>query len=125
MNVEAPVAAAANVDGLTAKITAFLTTAKSAAADGLTWAEFGDVMLSLLRLVVSSLDTVSAMTGSQKKAFALSAVESLFDAVADKAVPLPLWPVWLLVRPAARSLVVALASGALEQVLTLTRKAAA
>jgi hypothetical protein len=125
VNVEAPVAAAANVDGLTAKITAFLTTAKSAAADGLTWAEFGDVMLSLLRLVVSSLDTVSAMTGSQKKAFALSAVESLFDAVADKAVPLPLWPVWLLVRPAARSLVVALASGALEQVLTLTRKAAA
>ena len=122
MNVEAPVAAAANVDGLTAKITAFLTTAKSAAADGLTWAEFGDVMLSLLRLVVSSLDTVSAMTGSQKKAFALSAVESLFDAVADKAVPLPLWPVWLLVRPAARSLVVALASGALEQVLPLVRR---
>ena len=125
MNVEAPVTAASNVEGLTAKITAFMTTAKAAAADGITWAEFGDLMLALLRLAVSSLDTVSAMTGGQKKAFALSAVEALFDAVADKAIPLPLWPVWLLVRPAARSLVVALAAGALEQVLTLTRKAAA
>jgi len=120
---DAPVTVAENLDGgLLAKIKAFVETAKSAAADGLTWAEFGDLMLALLRLVVSSLDTVSAMTGSQKKAFALSAVESLFDAVADKAVPLPLWPVWLLVRPAARSLVVALASGALEQVLPLVRR---
>jgi len=36
-------------------------------------------------------------------------------------VPLPARPVWWIVRPAVRSLVLAAAGGALEQVLRLTR----
>jgi hypothetical protein len=53
----------------------------------------------------------------------LEAVASLFDALADKAVPVSAWPLWMLARPAVRSLVIALASGAVEQILPLVRLA--
>lgn len=120
----APVAAATSLDsGLLSKVHAFVETAKSSAADGLTWVEFGDLMLALLRLVVSALDSVKSMTGSEKKAFALEAVGSLFDAVADYAVPVSVYPIWLVARPAVRVLVLAIASGSLEQVLPLVRGA--
>jgi hypothetical protein len=48
---------------------------------------------------------------------------SLFDQLADKAVPVVVWPVWILARPAIRALVLAIASGAIEIVLPLTRAA--
>jgi hypothetical protein len=118
----APVAVAGNLDaGLLSKIHAFVETAKSAAAGGLTWAEFGDLMLALLRLVIAGLDAVGTMTGAEKKALAMEAVSSLFDAVADKAVPTVAYPIWMIARPAVRALVLALASGAVEQVLPLVR----
>lgn len=122
MIAAAPVAVATNLDaGLLSKIHAFVETAKSAAADGITWSEFGELMLALLRLVVTTLDSVSAMTGAEKKSLALEAVGSLFDAVADRAVPLAIYPLWMLARPAVRSLVLAIASGAIEQLLPLVR----
>lgn len=122
MDTSAPIGAAERLDaGLLDKIAAFIQAAREAAADGLTWAEFGELLLSLLRLVVTTLDTVSGLTGPQKKALALEAVVSLFDAVADKAVPTMLWPLWILARPAVRSLVVSLAAGAIEQLLPLVR----
>lgn len=118
----APVAVASNLDaGLLSKIDAFLSAAKSASAGGITWSEFGDLMLALLRLVVTALDSVQAMSGEEKKAIALEAVASLFDAVADLAVPPAAYPLWLIVRPAIKSLVVAIASGAIEQLLPLVR----
>lgn len=116
-----PKAAADRQLGLLDKVLAFTTEARVIAADGLTWAEFGELMLSLLRLVVTFLDTVSAMTGPEKKALALDAVAALFDAVADKAVPALAWPVWILARPAVRSLVLAIAAGSIEQLLPLVR----
>jgi hypothetical protein len=119
----APVTVAEHLDGgLLAKIKAFVETAKSAAADGLTWAEFGDLMLALLRLVIAGLDVANGLTGAAKKALALEAVASLFDAVADRAVPPLAYPIWVLARPAVRALVLALASGAVEQVLPLVRR---
>jgi hypothetical protein len=122
MIAAAPVAAATNLeDGLLAKIAAFVETSRSAAAGGITWAEFGELMLALLRLVVTALDTVSSMTGPEKKALALSAVASLFDAVADQAVPAAVYPLWILVRSPVRSLVIAIAAGAIEQLLPLVR----
>jgi hypothetical protein len=117
-----PVAAATNLDGgLLSKIHAFVEVAKSSAADGLTWAEFGDLMLALLRLVVTALDAVGSMTGPEKKALAIEAVASLFDAVADRAVPIAVYPLWLIVRTPVRALVLAVASGAVEQLLPLVR----
>lgn len=121
MIAEAPIAAAEERVGLLDKIAAFVATARTVAADGLTWAEFGELMVGLLRLVVAVLDTVTTLTGEQKKALALEAVGDLFDAVADRAVPAIAWPVWIVARPAVRSLVLALASGAIEQLLPLVR----
>ena len=48
---------------------------------------------------------------------------SLFDAVADSCVPMLAKPVWWIVRPAVRTLVLSAAGGALEQILKLTREA--
>lgn len=121
MIAEAPIAAAEERVGLLDKIAAFVSAARAVAADGLTWIEFGELMVGLLRLVVAVLDTVTTLTGEQKKALALEAVGDLFDAVADRAVPPLAYPVWIVARPAVRSLVLALASGAIEQLLPLVR----
>lgn len=117
----APLAASVAFLSLQDKVTAYIATAKAAAAGGLTWAEFGELLLGLLRLAVTTLDSIEYMTGEEKKALVLEAAAALFDALADKAVPLAAWPVWILVRPAIRSLVLAIASGAMEQVLRLVR----
>lgn len=122
--VAAKQAAADASEGLLSKVAAFIDAATLAAADGLTWSEFGELMLSLLRLVVSSLDLVASLTGPQKKALAVDAVARLFDAVADQAVPAAVYPLWLLVRSPVRAIVVALAAGAIEQLLPLVRAAA-
>lgn len=122
--VAAKQAAADASDGLLSRVAAFIDAATLAAADGLTWSEFGELMLSLLRLVVSSLDLVASLTGPQKKALAVDAVARLFDAVADQAVPAAVYPLWLLVRSPVRAIVVALAAGAIEQLLPLVRAAA-
>jgi hypothetical protein len=63
------------------------------------------------------------MSGAEKKSLVLEAVAALFDTLADKAVPVVVWPVWILARPAIRALVLAIASGAIEIVLPLTRAA--
>lgn len=123
MNVTSPVAAAAATPGLLDKVSTFVAASRSAAADGLTWSEFGELLLALLRLVVSILDGVTTLSGGEKKAFALDAVARLFDAVADYAVPVTLYPIWLLARPAVRSLVLALAGGVIEQLLPILRAA--
>ena len=118
-----PITKAVDQPGLLDKITTFIASAKVVSADGLTWSEFGEMFLALLRLVVAALDSVSTLSGSEKKALAIDAVARLFDAVADYAVPVTLYPIWLVARPAVRSLVLALAGGVLEQLLPLVRLA--
>jgi hypothetical protein len=120
-NTTAPAAAAAQFATIADQVATFINKARDTAADGLTWMEFGELLLSLLRLVLTTLDSVQTLSGAEKKAIALGAVERLFDAVADKAVPAAVYPLWLLVRPAVRSLVVAIASGAIEKLLPLVR----
>lgn len=106
------------------KISEFIRSAIIASTSGgLTWQEFGELLISFLRLSVSLYDEVSEMTGPQKKAAVLDGVANLFDAVADQAIPLTVYPLWILVRPAVRSLILALASGAIEQLLPIVRLA--
>ena len=105
------------------KIAVFVAAAKAAAVGGITWGEFTQLALDLLRLVVSSLDTVKSMTGAEKKAAAIDAVGMLFDALADKAIPTVVWPVWLIVRSSVRTLILAMAGGAVEYILPTVRKA--
>lgn len=121
MITDAPLAAAAHPTSLLAKVVDYIAEARLAAADGLTWGEFGELMLALLRLVVSVLDDVQTLNGPEKKALALDAVGRLFDAVADYAVPVAAYPIWLVARPAVRSLVLAIAGGLIEQLLPLVR----
>jgi hypothetical protein len=120
---DAPVMAAGGEATLMAQVAAFLEVAKAKAAGGITWSEFGELLVALLRLSVETLDAVLGMSGAEKKSLVLEAVAALFDQLADKAVPVVVWPVWILARPAIRALVLAIASGAIEIVLPLTRAA--
>ncbi len=117
----AATAAAGQESGFLDKVYVFIKTAKARAADGLTWAEFGELLVALLRVAITALDEVAGMTGPQKKQVAIDAAAMLFDALADRAVPLAALPIWVLVRPAIRSLVLALAAGAVEPLLQLVR----
>ena len=105
------------------KVAVFIASARAATVDGLTWQEFGELMVALLHLTVAALDAVGSMSGAEKKSFAVEAVARLFDALADRAVPLVAYPIWMLARPAIRALVLALAGGAIEQILPLVRLA--
>lgn len=124
MTSDKPLQQAASVVDLAGKVTAFINAVKEDAANGLTWAEFGELLIALLRLVTQTLDTTMSLTGPEKKELAMEAVSVFFDTFADKCVPLVAWPIWVLAKPAVRALVLALASGAIEQVLALVRKPA-
>jgi hypothetical protein len=120
----APIAATSDLLSLADKVRAFVATAKSAAAGGLTVAEFAELTVSLLKIAISAADAIP-VEGADRKVFVLNAVGLLFDSVADKCIPLVAWPVWLIVRPAARQLLLLVASGAIESLLPLVRKASA
>lgn len=115
------VVAAEKVDYLGPKILAFLDQASELAKDGLSWTEFGELLLAVIRISVTTLDDVRQMTGAEKKELVLEAVAALFDRLADKAVPQVVYPLWLLAKPSIRSLILALSSGAVEIVLPMVR----
>jgi hypothetical protein len=117
----APAHAAEHWSDLARRVQSFLQVAEQAARNGITWSEFGELLMALLRLSIQAADTLSGMSGKEKKEMVLAAVAALFDAVADKAVPAYLYPLWLLSRSAVRSLVLALASGAVEILLPMVR----
>jgi hypothetical protein len=120
----APIAATTDLLSLADKVRAFVATAKSAAAGGVTVSEFAELTVSLLKIAMAAADAIP-VDGADRKVFVLNAVGLLFDNVADKAIPPLAWPVWLIVRPAARQLLLLVASGAIESLLPLVRKAAA
>lgn len=99
----------------------FLANAKKLAEGGLTVAEFGELLVSLLRLTVKLADGYE-VSGEQKKAWVLEIVGVFFDGVADGLIPVYAKPVWVMLRPAAKSLVLSLASGAIESILPLVRE---
>jgi len=110
-------------EALAEELVRFVANAKAKARGGITVAEFGQLVVELLRLSVTGLEAIPA-DGPAKKAWALGVVALLFDSVAGFAVPVYLQPFWLLARPAVRSLVLAAAGGALEQILGMVRAAA-
>jgi hypothetical protein len=107
------------------QVSEYIEAAKTKAATGMSWAEFGETSLGLLRLVVTGLMRVTTISGPQKKEIAIKATAELFDALATRAVPLLLLPIWLVVRPAARSLVLALAGAVVELLVAVLRRAKA
>lgn len=123
MYSDAPVEKASESAFFGPKVIAFIDAAAERAKDGLTWAEFGELMLALVRLAITTLDAVNQMTGSEKKEMVVQAVAALFDRLADNAVPAAVWPLWVLAKPSIRSLLLALTAGAVEVLLPLVRAA--
>lgn len=118
---EAPQVAAARMDGIASRVKAFIAVAEIKAKGGLTIAEFGELFLALMRLCIEAVDALDA-AGSQKKALVLEALDELFEALADKAVPLYAYPFWVIARPAIKATVMAAASGSIEVVLSWIRR---
>lgn len=114
--------AASRFEDVLAAGRAYVLTARLAAADGITWAEFGELLTGLLRVLTQMADLLT-LPGPEKKLIVLSAAGRLFDAVADKCVSPWLWAFWLVVRPSVRTLVLAMAAGSIEQILPLVRSA--
>lgn len=121
MIADSPNEAAAGVEPIADKVAVFIAAARAATVGGITWQEFGELLAALVRLVAGTLDAVSSLSGAEKRAMVLEAVGLLFDAVASRAVPFPVSAIWILVRPAVRNLVLAIAAGLLEQTLPLLR----
>lgn len=119
----APLQAAGDLLSLAEKVKAFVAIAKVKAADGLTVPEFAELAVALLRVAIDAADSIP-VDGASRKVFVLNAVALLFDTVADKCVPFVAWPIWVIVRPAVRQLVLLAASGAIESLLPLVRKPA-
>lgn len=117
-----PLSAARDIRSLGDQVKAFVITAREAAEGGLTVGEFAELAVALLRLVITTLDTIPA-EGDQKKQWAVDAVAMLFDETADKVVPMIAWPIWMIVRPTVRQLVLLAAAGAIESLLPLVRAA--
>lgn len=118
----APIQAANSLPSLAEKVRAFVATAKVKASGGLTLAEFGELAVALLRIAIEAADAIP-VDGAERKEFVLAAIALLFDSVADKCIPTLAWPVWIIVKPAARQLLLLVASGAIESLLPLVRKA--
>lgn len=116
----APVQATQDLSVLGDKISAFIAIAQLKARNGLTLSEFGELVVALLRVVMSTVDSLPA-EGAEKKQWALDAVAALFDSLADGCIPILAWPVWILVKPAARSILLLVISGAIESLLPLVR----
>ena len=91
------------------------------AADGLTLKEFGEIVYDVMRVAVEGLETVP-VDGAQKKVWALDAIAALFDTLADKLIPAYAYPIWLLVRPSARALLLYFCDGGIESLLRLIRE---
>ena len=115
VSVAPVVAAAEETAGLSEKVKAFVALAKTQASDGLSVAEFAELAVSLLRIVVSAADSVPT-DGAAKKAWAVTSVALLYDTI----VPLPLYLYPF--RAAIRGVVLLAAAGVVESILPLVRK---
>lgn len=118
----APIQAANDLPSLAEKVKAFVAVARVKAGDGITLAEFGELAVALMRVSIDAADAIP-VDGADRKTFVLNAVGLLFDELADKAIPALAWPFWLIVKPAARQLLILFAAGAIESLLPLVRKA--
>jgi len=119
---EAPVSAADDALVASLKLRDFISHAVEVSKDGLTVAEFGELLFALVRIAVAAADSFP-VDGAAKKQWVLSGVEVLFDEVADLMVPVYAKPIWILVRPGVRSLVLGIAAGAIEAILPVLRGA--
>jgi len=119
---EQPAAKAAPLLDIRDKIKAFVVTANGLAQDGLSVSDFTELAVALIKICIETLEAIPA-DGEQKREWTLAAVAMLYDEVADKIVPVWLWPIWMVLRAPIKQLVLMAAAGALEELLPLVRLA--
>jgi hypothetical protein len=95
---------------------------KARFADGMSVSDLAEATVGGMRLAIGLLDRLE-MPGAEKKQEVLKLVDFFFDQFADLCVPLVAKPIWWLVKPAVRALILSLASGAVESLLPLVRLA--
>jgi hypothetical protein len=120
MITQAPAYAAQQFSTVIEATQAYVATARVVARNGITWPDFGELLIGLLRITVRAADTLST-PGVDKKLAVIDSAAALFDGVASLAVPFWSRPFWAVLRPIIRQLVLAIASGAVEQLLPMVR----
>lgn len=92
---------------------------KTAAADGLTLPEVGQILGGFSREVVIRAEQLS-VSGPSKKSLVMRWVEEAVDVLVP-AIPLPVWlvPFGPIVRRVAKTLLVAIADGLVESAVKL------
>lgn len=98
----------------------YIVSAVEQASDGLSWAEFGTILVGFLKLAVRVADDMLG-DGPAKKAVVMAAAAMLFDSLAGSLVPLAGWPLWWFVRPVIRAAVLQISSGTIEVLLPVVR----
>jgi hypothetical protein len=73
-------------------------------------------------MAIAALDSIP-VDGVERKAIVIAFVGDIFDEFADRVVPLPAWPVWIIAKPTVRIIALAIAAGATEALLPLVRSA--
>jgi hypothetical protein len=119
---EAPIEAAKPLVTLGDKVKAYVAVARLKAADGLSIAELSELIVSAMRMAIAALDSIP-VDGVERKAIVIAFVGDIFDEFADRVVPLPAWPVWIIAKPTVRIIALAIAAGATEALLPLVRSA--
>lgn len=111
-----------DVISVTCRLNAYLAMVQEEVSHGqIGWKSFGHWLVSLLYLACESLDQVTNMSGPEKRDLALTSVGKLFDCTADLCVPLTWRPVWLMLRTTVRTIVLAMAAGAIDALLKISR----
>ena len=107
-------------DEFSTRIESFLSALRERATGGITARELAASAVEGMALAISLLD-MRLLPGEGKKEEVLKLAAYCFDTYSDKCIPMLALPMWWLVKPAVRMLLLAVASGAVEPLLSLTR----
>mgnify|MGYP005687250971 CR=1 FL=1 len=99
----------------------FLSDVNKRASDGLSLQDFSAIFFDSLRLAISAVEAIP-VEGTERKKMVMDFAGTMFDKYADKIIPIYVYPFWIVVKPAARMLLMSVAAGAVESILPLVRE---
>jgi len=115
-----PLLIASEKRGLHDRVTAYIAATREKAADGLTIAELVELTIGAMRLAIAAIDELD-MAGDAKKQLVTDLAGNMWDEFGRLLLPAALRPAFWLLGPTLRSLVIALAAGAVDALLPLVR----
>lgn len=99
----------------------FIKEVNERAADGLSLQDFSAIFFGSLRLAIAAVDGIP-VEGIERKKMVMDFAGTMFDKYAAKMIPIYVYPFWVVIKPAARMLLMSVASGAVEAILPLVRE---